>query len=335
MQGYSKVQIVLLAVIFLCSGVFSSMAATANKIEKSPQRVLQKLSPSSAANIMPAGDYPDLTVGTMAWIDHVPAPGNKVGYEGVLRVDIVNKGKKVSENTYIKFTCQPLTGTPCPDGVNVTLPCQALVSIPKSLSWPPLVSGSKTWKDGTYRLTIEVDSPKKVTESNEVNNIVHKDFTVYSKVVNAPASSQNQNTPPQQGYVPYVQPDVVIQNIKMTPVLPSVDEHIKFIVTFRNIGNGLSGNMHMTYDFYRTGADGVRHHTNGNNIFDPRALAPGEILERSYVLHPYDDAQPHDYEVPRSGDTIEAVFTLNTAVTTYIQESNTNNNSKSITFKLK
>jgi len=93
--------------------------------------------------------------------------------------------------------------------------------------------------------------------------------------------------------------------------------------------------MNLNYDFYRTDSEGIRRQTNGNNIFDPRALAPGEILEKAYVLWPYDGAQPHDYEVPRSGDTIEAVFELNCAVTTYIQESNTDNNKKTIFFKLK
>jgi hypothetical protein len=179
-----------------------------------------------------------------------------------------------------------------------------------------------------------VDSKKKVIESNESNNIVHKDFTVTSKVTNTLGSSQNQSVPSTQGTVPLVRPDIVIQGVKMTPSLPSVGEHIKFIVTFRNIGNGRSGAMHMSYDFYRTDSDGIRRQTNGNNIFDPRALDPGEILEKSYILWPYDGAQPHDYEVPKSGDTIEAVFELK-ATTVSIQESNTDNNSKTITFKLK
>ncbi|MFH1154490.1 MAG: CARDB domain-containing protein [Pseudomonadota bacterium] len=335
MKIHSYCHIALVFMLFLCLGTFVTEAADAKKNEtKAPQTNFQINISKPEKKVIPAGDHADLTVDDMAWIDHTPAIGDRVGQEGVLKISIVNKGKKLSENCYVKFTCMPLSGVPCPNGVNKVLPCEALYSNQKLLSWPPSVSNVEKWQAGKYRLTVEVDSTKKVVESDEFNNIVNKDFTVFSKVVNTPGSSPNQSIPTTQGVVPFVRPDVVIQNVKMTPFSPYAGEHIKFSITFRNIGNGQSGNMEMYYGFYRIGSDGIRYWTNGNTLFDPRALAPGEILEKSYVLWPYDFGAQHDYEKPRSGDTFEAVFRLQ-ETTTSIQESNTDNNSKTITFKLK
>ncbi len=336
-----KISSLLIFLIVLIFGSFSALAVTFQKTDKTSAKNIKKSASKQVVKkaglkntIMPAGNYADLIVGEMSWIDHCPVPGDRAGHEGVLRINVSNIGKKWSENCYVKFTCQALSGGPCPTGINKLIPCSPIGTVsPKVLSWPP--AGSGKWQPGKYRLIVEADYTKKVVESNETNNSAHYDFSVRSKAVDVPGSSQNQSVPPSgQAVVPALQPDIIIQNIEMTPESPSVGENIRFTVTFRNIGNGWSGEMHTRYSFYRTGPDGIRHKTNGNNIFDPKAIAPGEILEKSYVLKPYDEAQPHDYEVPRSGDTIDAVFELY-ATTLSVPESNDGNNKKTITFILK
>ena len=131
-------------------------------------------------------------------------------------------------------------------------------------------------------------------------------------------------------------PDLIIQNVKITPSSPAVGDTILIALTFRNIGKAKSGPVNTSYNFYRTGSDGVKHFVNGNNLLQtPKMLNPGEIGTYSFPSNLKSYNSSLDYTIVRSGDTIEMKFSIENTLTTSIPEADETNNTKIITFVIK
>ncbi len=280
-------------------------------------------------------DAPDLIIESSSWIDHAPLPGNKVGVEGVYRITVKNNGKTKADHSTIRFTCTPLGGgPPAPAKMTGSMTCPVLYPEKTSqLAWPPI--STETWKDGKYSLRIELDATKTVSEINESNNTKNVTFSAMPKV--PPGSSVNNQLPgtPSAAVIPLVTPDLIIQNITMTPSHPAADEPIHYVITFRNIGRGKSGPSFTDYTYYHIGSNGSREHLRGSNLFTtPALLNPGEIQTFSFsdILAPDKYVWSDDI---KSGDTIEAVFEIKKDYTNAIPESDETNNKKIITFTIK
>jgi hypothetical protein len=276
----------------------------------------------------------DLIFESVAWIDHAPLPGNKVGVEGVYRITVKNNGKGIANPTVIRLTCTPVGGAPAPMKASGTLNCpQLLPGRTSQLAWPPY--STETWKEGRYRLRIELDATKTVVETNELNNTKNVQFLVMRK--NIPGSSANQPPAVNPAVVTAApKPDLIIQNVKITPSSPAVGDTIGITLTFRNIGKAKSGPVHTSYHYYRTGSDGVQHSINGNNmVHTPKILNPGEIQTESLstTLKPLNSNL--DYTIVRSGDTIDMKFEIMNNLTTSIPEEDETNNAKSLSFVIK
>lgn len=277
----------------------------------------------------------DLVIQSVAWIDHAPLPGNKVGVEGVYRITVSNNGKSISHPNIIRLTCTPLGGAPAPLKASGTLNCPQLIPGRTSqLAWPPY--STETWKEGSYRLRIELDATRMVLETNELNNTKNVQFLVRRKDI--PGSSANQ--PPAGNPTAVVtaapKPDLIIQNVKITPSSPAVGDTIGITLTFRNIGKAKSGPVHTSYHFYRTGSDGVKNSVTGNNLLNtPKILNPGEIQTFSFSTNLESHNSNLDYTIVRSGDTIDMKFEIMNNLTTSIPEEDETNNTKILTFIIK
>ena len=277
----------------------------------------------------------DLIIESVAWIDHAPLPGNKVGVEGVYRITVKNNGKSTANPNTIRLTCSPLGGAPAPLKASGTLNCpQLLPGKTSQLAWPPY--STETWKEGRYRLRIELDATKKVPETNELNNMKNVQFQVKRK--EPLGSSANQLPAGNSSAVVTAapKPDLIIQNVKIAPSSPAVGDTIVITLTFRNIGKAKSGPVHTSYHFYRTGSDGVKHSVNGNNLLNtPKVLNPGEIQTFSFSTKLKSHNSNLSYTIVRSGDTIEMAFAIDNNLTTSIPEEDETNNTKSISFIIK
>ena len=331
-------------VILICCLLISVDFAVARDIRATnPTTVPNKtlIQPSGKSQMQPSNkpkmnfaptNAADLTIESVAWIDHPPLPGNKVGVEGVYRITVKNDGKSIANPNIIRLTCTPLGGAPAPLKASGTLNCpQLLPGRTSQLAWPPY--STESWKEGRYRLRIELDATKMVLETNELNNMKNVQFQVKRK--EKLGSSANQ--PPAGNNTAVVtaapKPDLIIQNVKITPSSPAVGDTIGITLTFRNIGKAKSGPVHTSYHFYRTGSDGVKHSVNGNNLLNtPKILNPGEIQTDSLTttLKPLNSNL--DYTIVRSGDTIDMEFEIMNNLTTSIPEEDETNNSKSLSF---
>jgi hypothetical protein len=273
----------------------------------------------------------DLVIQSVAWIDHAPLPGNKVGVEGVYRITVSNNGKSTAHPNIIRMTCTPVGGAPAPLKASGTLNCPLLLPGRTSqLAWPPY--STETWKEGRYRLRIELDATKMVLETNELNNTKNVQFQVKSK--ETLGSSANQLPAGNPAVVTAApKPDLIIQNVKITPSSPAVGDTIGITLTFRNIGKAKSGPVHTSYHYYRTGSDGVQHSINGNNMLHtPKILNPGEIQIETFSTRLKSLNSNLDYTIVRSGDTIDMEFEIKNNLTTSIPEEDETNNSKSLSF---
>jgi hypothetical protein len=276
----------------------------------------------------------DLVIQSVGWIDHAPLPGNKVGVEGVYRITVSNNGKGIANPTVIRLTCTPVGGAPAPLKASGTLNCpQLLPGRTSQLAWPAY--STETWKEGSYRLRIELDATKMVLETNELNNTKNVQFLVRRKSI--PGSSANQPPAVNPAVVTAApKPDLIIQNVKITPPSPAVGDTIGITLTFRNIGKAKSGPVGTSYRFYRTGSDGVQHSVNGNNLINtPHILIPGEIQTYKFSTKLTSINSNLDYTIVRSGDTIDMKFEIMNNLTTSIPEEDETNNSKSLSFVIK
>jgi hypothetical protein len=279
-------------------------------------------------------DAADLVIQSVSWIDHAPLPGNKVGVEGVYRITVRNNGKSAANPNIIRLTCTPLGGAPAPLKASGTLNCPQLTPGKTSqLAWPPL--STEKWKEGRYRLRIELDATKTVVETNELNNAKDIEFHVKSKVT--PGASANQPVGNPTAMVTALpRPDLIIQDAKITPSGPAVGDTIVIALTFRNIGKAKSGPVNTSYHFYRTGSDGVKNSVNGNNLLNtPKILNPGEIQSFSFSTNLASHNTNLDYTIVRSGDLIEMKFAIENTLTTSIPEADQTNNTKTLTFVIK
>lgn len=274
----------------------------------------------------------DLVIQSVAWIDHAPLPGNKVGVEGVYRITVKNDGKNTAHPNIIRLTCTPVGGAPAPLKASGTLNCPLLLPGRTSqLAWPPY--STETWKEGRYRLRIELDATKMVLETNELNNMKNVQFQVKSKEKLGSSANQPPAGNPTAVVTAAPKPDLIIQNVKITPSSPAVGDTIGITLTFRNIGKAKSGPVHTSYHFYRTGSDGVKNSVNGNNLVNkPKILNPGEIQIETFSTKLKSLNSNLDYTIVRSGDTIDMEFEIMNNLTTSIPEEDETNNSKSLSF---
>ena len=299
----------------------------------SPAQMMEKT--SSPFQTIVNQNAPDLVIELASWIDHIPNPGDTVGVNGVYKISIKNIGKATANSAIIRYSGMSLGGPAAPAALSGILTCPPLLPGRTSmLAWPPI--STEKWWAGKYRLRVELDTPNSIPESNESNNTKTLDFMVIHPV--PLGSSVNQQPPAISVPVETAnkKPDLIIQQIKIEPNIPSPNDELHIFITYRNVGEAVSGEVSGTwYSFYRTGSDGVRHHIEGSNLLSmPYPLNPGEIRVFSWG-HKLTPSNSNDEDqIVRSGDTIELALEIENNLTSSIPESNETNNTKSITFTL-
>ena len=335
--------------VFVCYfliGISSAMARDTHFVgETQPEKrpSLQKTSPAQMMKKTPPvqtivnQNAPDLVIESASWIDHIPNPGDTVGVNGVYRITVKNTGKATANSAILRFSGMSLGGPAAPAAFSGNLTCpQLLPGRTSMLAWPPI--STEKWREGEYRLRVELDIANSITEGNESNNTKTLDFAVVRPV---PLGSSVNQQPPAAVSLPMEtankKPDLIIQEIRIEPNSPLPNDELRIYITFRNIGEAISGQVSGThYSFYRTGSDGVRHHIEGQNLLSmPYPLNPGEItiFNWSHELAPSNSNDEN--QIVRSGDTIDLVLEIKNNLTSSIPESDETNNTKNITFTLR